>query len=223
MIKYVIHACPKRLDYVKKYLIPSMEAQGITNIDLRCDNYNLGNLSKCMEIFESMRSDGGAWHIQDDVVICRDFKERTEQFASDNVVCGYSWDKDENLSYVGLVEPQHMWWSFPCIYIPNSLARECAVWFDRFAKDDPKYVLWAAAKRYDDFFFQEFLKERYPDDKVLNLKPNLVDHVDYLIGGSIVNVTRRDEQVRAAWFEDLDLVEALEKKFGYLGDEENNG
>ena len=52
----------------------------------------------------------------------------------------------------------------------------------------------------------------YPDYKVLNLKPNLVDHIDYLLGGTVINKERKNKNVRAVWFEDLDLVENLEKK-----------
>ena len=218
MSRYIIHACPQRMDYVDKYLIPSMKSQGISNIDLRCDDCDIGNLSKCMEIFESMRGDGGSWHLQDDIVICRNFKSITEQYDDGKtVICGFVWDLDENVNYTGYVSPEHMW-TFPCVYIPNRLARECADWFYSSARDNPKYKLWAMEGRYDDFFFQEFLINKYPNDKVLNLKPNLVDHVDYLIGGTLVDKWRKHEQVRSAYFEDLDLVNALEKEFNYKGE-----
>lgn len=219
MANYIIHACEERLDYVNNYLIPSMLKQGINSnsIDVRCDDCRVGNLSKCMEIFSSMWGDGGTWHLQDDVIISRDFKSITEQYDDGKtVVCGFVWDKDENVGYTGYVEPQHMW-TFPCVYIPNHLARECVAWFYDKAIDDPKYKLWVIEGRYDDYFFQEFLKTHYPDDKVLNLKPNIVDHVDYLLGGTLVDKWRRDYQVRSAWFEDLDLVEELEREFGYVG------
>ena len=219
MAKYIIHACPNRMNYVNDYLIPSMKEQDIFNIDLRCDDNNVGNLTKCMEIFSSMHDDGGTWHIQDDVIICRDFKTVTEHYDDgETVVCGFVWDQDDNVSHVGYVAPEFMW-TFPCVYIPNHLAMECADWFDNSVKQDPKYTLWVNENRYDDYLFKSFLRRHYPDDKVLNLKPNLVDHIDYLIGGTMVNKWRRHEQIRSAYFEDLDLVEDLERQLGYKQDE----
>ena len=212
--KYIIHACEERLKYVENYLIPSMIEQGISDsaIELCCDDYHIGNLSRCMEIFSTMTGDGGAWHLQDEIVICRKFKEITESYDDGKtIVCGFVWDKDVNVDYVGYVEPQYMW-TFPCIYIPNHMARGCAEWFYNKASKDPKYKLWVMENRYDDYFFQEYIKTYYPTIEVLNLKPNLVDHIDYLLGGTLVDKWRKDYQVRAAWFEDLDLVEELERK-----------
>ena len=186
MSKYVIHACPDRMWYVNGYLIPSMKEQGINEIMVKCDKGHYGCLENCMQAFMGMYGPGGAWHMQDDVLVCRNFKERTEEFKS-GIVCGFVFEYDEWLKYTGTVTPEHMWWSFPCIYIPNELARECAKWFYTEARKNPKYEFYLKSGKYDDYFFLEFLKERYPKYQVLNLKPCLVDHVDYLIGGSVVN------------------------------------
>lgn len=128
------------------------------------------------------------------------------------MICGYVWPQDENLQYEGWVKPENMWWSFPCIHIPNHMARECAEWFDSEAKNNPKYASYIKKKKYDDFFFLEFLKARYPSRTVLNLNPCLVDHVDFLLGGSVINRERKHAPVRATWFEDLDLVDELANK-----------
>ena len=54
------------------------------------------------------------------------------------------------------------------------------------------------------------MENYYPNEYVLNLKPNLVDHIDYLLGGSTINERKEDKkQVRALWFDDLDLVKEL--------------
>ena len=47
--------------------------------------------------------------------------------------------------------------------------------------------------------------------KVTNISPNLVDHIDYMIGGSIANKAR-NKIARAKSFPDLELVEGLESK-----------
>lgn len=213
-MRYIIHAYPKRMDYVNNYLVPSLQEQGITDIAVKNDHTYLGNLESCMRIFNSLNPDGEAWHLQDDVIICKDFKKRTEEFEGAGVVCGFVWGLDEHLDKVGYVKPEDMWWSFPCIHIPNKIAVECSAWYYSRAKYNPTYAFWTASRRYDDCFFREYLRLFYPDDKVLNLQPCLVDHIDYLIGGTTNITARKDKQVRAQWFEDLDLVEELEKKIG---------
>lgn len=208
MAKYLIHTYPNRMWYVRRYLVPSMRNQGITDISVECDKSNIGNLKSCMKIFSMMPDDDeGCWHLQDDIVICHDFKERTEEHDS-GVVAGYVYAKS-NMD--GEVNVQHIWYSFPCIRIPNRIARECAKWF--YAnKDNPEYIDRSSVNKYDDWFFREFLINKYPLMNVLNLKPNLVDHVDYLIGGSSVNKQRKSKQTRARYFEDVYLVDELENK-----------
>lgn len=210
MIKYVIHACPSRMWYVNDYLVPSMKSQGITLVDVKCDTNNRGCLEHCMDIFMKMWGDGGTWHLQDDVIICRNFKELTEEYSS-GIVCGFDYvlDHPEN---VGYVTPDKMWYSFPCIHIPNELARECAKWFYKKARKDDKYAKWVAERKFDDSIFQEFLINNYPEMRVLNLKPNLVDHVDFLIGGSIINGARKYPQTRAQYFDDNGLVTELKNR-----------
>lgn len=62
------------------YLLPSFRRQDIQDVSVRCDTKRVGNLKSCMEIFASMPEEGGTWHLQDDVLLCRNFKERTEAF-----------------------------------------------------------------------------------------------------------------------------------------------
>lgn len=216
MSKYIIHACPERMWYVNNYLIPSMLEQGIDkkDIDTRCDDQMAGNLSNCMKIFESMPDDNdGAWHIQDDVIICRDFKERTEN-PNDEIICGYVRMNGNHSNKTGYVDLNHMWWSFPCIYIPNRYARECAYWFYNEAKLYTKYRKLMKTRKDDDMFFMEYLKlkSKSTDLTIYNMCPNLVDHIDFLIGGTIVNKDRENMNVRARYFDDTDLVDELARK-----------
>ena len=208
MNNYIIHACPERMWYVEKYLIPSMKIQGIKDIDVRCDTEHIGNLESCMQIFASLAGDGGAWHMQDDVIICHDFRKKTEIYDY-GVVCGFTSTASTK---DGIVKPNHMWWSFPCIRIPNWIARECAEWFYESAKNADEYAEWIQMNKNDDGFFREFLQHKYPYMDVTNLKPNLVDHVDFLIGGSVVNRQRDNKRVQAQYFEDKRLVMRLSEK-----------
>lgn len=210
-MKYLIHACTKRLKYVENYLIPSMVNQGIDgdNISVYIDKYEEGCLESCMHAFMSVDKEGDTWHLQDDVIICSDFKERTEEDYEEDIVCGYCYEKDGKKDYVGIVSLDQMWYSFPCIRISNKIARSCAKWYFNYAKFANEFHIWVKLKKYDDSIFDVYLERNWPDVRVLNLKPNIVDHIDYLIGGSLANVIREERETHAAYFEDNYLVEEL--------------
>lgn len=211
-MRYMIHACPPRMWYVNDYLLPSMRAQGIEDVEIWNDTEGKGNLFSCMESFRACgERPGGTWHLQDDVILCRDFAERTR--AADGVVCGFGCRNfGISMQERGRVPMVFMWYSFPCIHIPNHLAGECAAWFFEDAIHRTKYAAQVSDRRHDDWFWREFLLERHKDLWVTNLVPNLVDHVDYLLGGTLINQQRRLQTNRSAFFEDLDLVAELESK-----------
>lgn len=212
-MKYMIHACPQRMWYVNDYLLPSMQAQGIKDIEIWNDTEGKGNLLACMEAFRACgEREGGTWHLQDDVLISRDFAERTRA-PVDGVVCGFGCQNSgPSMQERGRVPMVFMWYSFPCIYIPNDLARECAAWFFEDAIRRTQYAAQVSDRKHDDWFWREFLLERHKDLWVINLVPNLVEHVDYLIGGTMINQQRRIQINRSAFFKDLDLVEELKSK-----------
>lgn len=213
-MRYLIHSCPQRQWYVDDYLIPSMHAQGIEDISVWEDTGGKGNLLSCMESFlDCGQYPGGTWHIQDDVVICMDFARRTVEH-DDGIVCGYAYERDVRKlgPRKGSVSVMDMWWSFPCIRIPNNLASECAEWFFEEASLRQEYASYIAARKYDDLFWKDFLLERYEGIRVLNLAPNLVDHIDYLIGGSVINKDRGRPVTRTAFWSDYSVVKELEEK-----------
>ena len=214
MAKYLIHTYPKRLWYVEQYLIPSMLEQGIAKDDITVynDEKGEGNLRACMNAFESCPDDlEGTWHLQDDVIICRDFKKRTEMYDN-GLVCGFSskmYDGDEK-GKRGAVPRVRMWFSFPCIRIPNKWARQCGEWVKKYIIGNMVYERYWKKGANDDWAFRQYLKEFQRDCVALNIMPNLVDHVDYLLGGG--SGGQRKEPVRSQYWEDDDLVKALEKK-----------
>lgn len=205
MDNYLIHACPQRMWYVQDYLVPSLQAQGINPI-VRCDTEGLGCLESCMQIFKDLNGDV-TWHLQDDVIICRDFAKRTQELTG--IVNGFCWTKAKTWDY-GDVHQSKTWYSFPCIRIPDDLARECAEWY--YAEGKKMHSQLSRTGRFDDAFFYIFLNTKHRNIWVRNLKPNLVDHIDYLIGGTTVSTDRQESHSRAAWFEDKDLVDELERR-----------
>lgn len=214
MPEYIIHACHQRMWYVDKYLIPSMLRQGIERdrISLHLDVERAGNLVSCMTSFLRCSGSGGAWHLQDDVVICHDFAERTADL-DDGIVCGYCFGEfGPDIAVSGKVPAAFMWNSFPCIRIPHNLAHECAVWFWDEARHLPQYAQWVESGKHDDGFWHDFIRIRHPDLMVLNIRPSLVDHVDYLIGGTQINHDRIDKITRSTYFEDHYLVDGLKEQ-----------
>lgn len=183
----MIHTYPKRLWYVMDYLVISLVEQGISKEDIIIwnDVNREGNLMSCMKSFESMVEEGETWHLQDDVIISSDFAKKSQE-QPDGVVCGFCSQVCRQWSD-GYQTVDKMWYSFPCIKIPNSIARECADWFFTYASKKGNFKHWVDAKKFDDSFFREFMLQKHRGEKVFNLKPNIVNHIDYLLGGSIVN------------------------------------
>ena len=196
-MNYLIHAHKSRLWYVNGYMIPELKRQGIEP-DVYTDNGAEGNLNATMHTFTFC---GDAWHLQDDVAICSDFAERTK--SPDTIICGFCRLQDSIPDRSGRVKAKDMWYSFPCIYIPGEISAECAKWFYTTEPTDEHLIRLKALRKGDDSFFKAFIDERYPDIDVVNLNPNLVDHIDYLIGGSLANNTGMMHLGNmAAYFED---------------------
>ena len=212
MAKYMIHACPDRMWYVEGFLVPSMLEQGIKQEDIIVynDEKQEGNLKACMHAFMEVSQHTGTWHLQDDVIICKNFREQTE--THDNgLVCAFSSAMYDGTDDVGLVHRTKMWFSFPCIRIPNDWARECGNWVLKYIIGNPVYRDYWNKGVNDDWAFKAYMNNFHADETVLNLAPNLVDHIDYLLGGSSVGHKRKN-QCRAQYWEDEDLVQELEVK-----------
>ena len=215
-MKYMIHTYPGRLWYVTGFLVPSMIEQEISQQDILIWNDFLqkGNLQSCLSSFSSCGGmPGGTWHLQDDVLISRDFAERTREHSEDRVVCGFCYSGyEDGVPIVGEVYPALMWnSSFPCIYIPNDIAAEFAGWFYTKANPDPEYEYWIQSGKMDDVLFHTFMMKQHSNDIVLNLAPHLVEHVDYIIGGSSINKWR-GHPTRGYYFDDEQLVTELTEK-----------
>ena len=210
MAKYLIHAVPKRLWYVNEYLIPSMVAQGIDvdNISVYTDENRDGNLKACMYAFATVDDDlKGTWHLQDDVLICKDFRAITEALDF-GLVCGFSSALYDGPGRIGAVKAQDMWFSFPCIRIPNQYALNCSDFVLNDIIGNPVYREFWKDGVNDDWAFRMYVNTYRKDAMAINLAPNLVEHVDYLIGGT-ANGKERESQCRAQYWKDEDLVEQL--------------
>ncbi len=212
---FIIHTCSDREWYVDEFLIPSMLEQGIdpNDITVWIDRLKNGCLESCMQSWKSLPLQGHTWHLQDDVIIARDFYKRVEEWEHfEGIVCGLctNYDKDRkhfcNQVSTNLTQ---IWFSFPCIRIPNKLAKKCAMYF----YSTTEYDKWKNWKRGDDSVFRDYLKKHTTGVKYINLNPNLVDHIDYLLGGSTNNKKGKiSKPAESLYFPDRELVGELTKK-----------
>lgn len=214
--KYMIHTCKQRKWYVNKFLIPDMLKQGITKdqIIVMTDNDEIGILYATMQSFDwigrTQDWSNVIWHLQDDIIISDNFKRMTDNLYGD-IICGFCSKYDESKKY-GLVEKQEMWYSFPCIGIKNFFAKDCADWFfekEMFAPENREKIRLG---KYADWFFRKYIMQYQKPIRIFNSNPNLVDHVDYLIGGSIVNVERDEKQIRSLYWKEQQKVNNLLEK-----------
>ena len=204
-MKYMIHTCNARLWYVQQYLKPSLEKQGIkeSNIKIWLDEENKGNLASTLESFSSLPKSGYTWHLQDDVIICSDFKERTENLEQD--LCAGFCSIYDSSKYYGPCRPSVMWYSFQCYKIPNAYAHQFVKWVQQKDEEqDSKYFVQISNNMFDDYLFKEFLKEKHSNDIGLNVYPNLVENIDFLIGGS--TLVKREEMMVSEYFMEPSLV-----------------
>ena len=221
-MKYIIHSCNKRLWYVKDYLVKHLVKQGINPNDIVIynDDNNEGNLTSwiksCKFVVDNLDIKDGCWHLQDDVFLCKNFKDITMDIAKNKIICGYvnkSSYKNNcivNTNYIaskeGVVD------SFQCIYIPNYILKDFIKWFEENIVSGKKFQKQYKENKYDDYLFKQFIKHTQ-GVIAININPSLVEHIDYVLGGSIVNENRTITNV-AQEFNNYDELEKLKIEIG---------
>ena len=216
-MQIMIHTCNYRLWYVKEYLVKSLYKQGFKEdeVTIYLDDECKGNLQAFIDSLTTLLDEGHTWHLQDDVIICRNFRERALQYDDfDGIVCGFMSEYDidlESMHNVPNTNLDYLGWSFPCIKIPNKVAKLCAEMYN-VVKNDSTLNRWKEERKGDDAVFKLYLEKYNPTIPHITLVPSIVDHVDYLLGGSMVNRMRQKPIVRAIYFDDNDLVDELERE-----------
>ena len=218
-MKYMVHTCPKRLWYVNDFLVPDMMRQGISKEDIVIwnDKKTEGNLTawvkSCEDIKKNYPVDDGFWHLQDDVVLSDDFAEKSVEVAKmDMIVNAFCSRRSNPKKYasIGKRLPKRYWFSFPCMYIPNRYIHSFLRWYYEDAVNEEPYKSVVEQNKGDDYLFWVSVKVWHRTDYIYNLAPNLADHIDFLLGGSVCN-GQRGGFARAEYFEDQSKVEQLAK------------
>lgn len=209
MEQYLIHTCNKRKWYVDEFLIPSMRKQGIENILVYNDEYGEGQIPSLIKSYELI-GDEDTWHLQDDIIISKKFKEITERRKED-IVCGFCNGFSVGQSgYVGIYS---MWYSMPCIRISGAIFKHFISWLNT-REVRKRLDVYFRENKHDDVFLEIFLKEYYPKMLVWNLAPNIVNHIDHLIGGSLINKDRNKDNsyIMSKYWDEPELLDDIEKK-----------
>lgn len=210
MSKYMIHTCPARLWYVEEHLLPSLLQQGILQDDIIVynDSEHDGNLMSTLKSFRSLPANGQTWHLQDDVIISNKFASITEYCSPVyNIVSGFCSIYDDDT--IGGVKPHDMWYSFQCIRIDNRLAHEFISWV-KHEDEINRHFVQISNNMFDDALFKDFMKDMHPDANCFNMCPNLVEHIDDLIGGS--TLVLRKEKMKSKFWNEPELVIELKKR-----------
>jgi hypothetical protein len=63
---------------------------------------------------------------------------------------------------------------------------------------------------FDDYLFKRFMQQEHPKTQVFNLNPNIVNNIDYLIGGS--TITKREEKIESLYWYEPKLIEDLKER-----------
>ncbi|MBP3870268.1 MAG: hypothetical protein J6E46_04755, partial [Faecalicoccus sp.] len=108
---YQIHTCGKRRWYVDEFLLPSLVLQGIKEEEILIfeDRDQEGNLEATLKSFEILPNASGTWHLQDDVVVSRNFAEFTSKNRPEKeILCGFCTKRyqKEGIKNIGKVKPK---------------------------------------------------------------------------------------------------------------------
>ena len=223
MAYYMIHTCLSRFWYVRDFLLPSLIAQGIEpqHIFIYKDRNKIGNLrswvDSCNRLEYQARSNPNlthVWHLQDDVVISKDFKKITEEYEKHDIVCGFTcgYDKEPEPGTF-LVFEQKMWYSFPCINISTALTSEFARWANYNLWQSQYFAESVKRGNCDDLIFREWLYDNKGDLEEINLAPNIVNHIDKWINGSVCNQHRDpDKDTMSIFWNEPDVLDNLKSE-----------
>lgn len=227
-IKFMIHTYPKRLWYVNEYLIPQLESQGISRDDIIVwnDENKLGNLkafvSSCQYIKEALPRRGGCWHLQDDVILCHDFGERIKninpKIVNEGFVSKTIMPEMKGIKAVGITSYKLSWLSFQCIYIPNHMLVRFYEWFIDSCIINGSYKKITSKNCLDDYLFWLFYGRNFKNIPINNIAPNLVNHIDYLLGGTTCSPDRIEARgdIALAYYWDDPIPNSLEDIGGII-------
>ena len=212
----MIHACPQREYYVSTFLVPALLKSGFKKdeVYVYLDD-GLGCLKGYLYSFDKLvpDDDEDTWHLQDDVLPRNNFYKYHEalKLFKNDIICGFGNREFYTKKDFGYAENgAEMFYSFPCIRIPNKIAHKFVTWYDIVARHEVKYQQYIVNNKFVDYLFKEFVDYYFLGVKgvIFNFKPCLVEHVDEFCSGSTVNKAR-PKPAKALIFNDDEAFNSL--------------
>ena len=210
----MIHSCKDRTKYVKEFLVPLLSESGVKigNIEVYTDHGD-GCLTSYIKAFKNLKGLGGyTWHLQDDVLPTLRFCDMADGllkiYWQDAIICGFAnkeFYKENHVFYAK--NGEEMFYSFPCIGIPNYIAVHFTEWLEK-NKDNPEYAKYIKENKFVDYLFKLYIGDNKQKLKIVNFRPCLVEHVDEYVGGSTIN-NKRPKPAKALDFHDDEAMNRL--------------
>ena len=207
----MIHAAPSRMKYVTEFLQPRLKAQGFQEIIVWNDSESLGCREAYLESFRSLPETGHTWHLQDDVLPDKRFYEwATSEWAEyPGIINGFGCGNYTPRSRFGNAHNmEDMVYSFPCMRIPNEVAKDFLKWFEAAREKDINILEKLPSGKFIDYFFKLYIGNNDKGIAIYNFFPNIVEHVDEYITGSLVN-KQREKLAKAIQFDDDEALKDL--------------
>ena len=189
----LIHASRERNWYVQGYLIPKLLS---TKLRVFYDAYHQGNIEAYLRSYEKLPLTGDTWHLEDDVLPDKRFLKWAEELEDfEGIVCGFGASEES-------------FYSFPCIRIPNWYIQTFLIWL-KHTDDECVKARFELGKGIDFIFRKYWIGHQIP---VKFMNPCMVEHIDDLIGGSLINI--REKPLKAYRFEDEESLTDLKRWLG---------
>lgn len=203
-MELLIHASPQRMEYVTRFLLPRLNGLKIT---VWCDHEGKGNLKAYLDSYKDIPPYGDTWHLEDDVLPDRHFRQWAEEVEGfDGIVCGYGSKGYKNV--IGQIkQPEDLWYSFPCIRIPNAYLLDMIPWLEDIKDKDTDIRRKVEANKGIDYIFRRYVIDH--PIPIYHHDPCMVEHIDDLIGGSLTN--NRGASPKAIRFNDREGLEELRR------------
>lgn len=212
-MNYLIRTTTKRSWYVNNFLVPELESQGCGRRNIYVYVNDSGNLESfiqmCKFIVENYKWNDFIWVLQDDVYPCDNFHYITNKYScteANGFCSGF-----DNIKNDGYVPMKQSWLSFQCKNFRVDKIKLFLMWYDCRSEELRQYI---RTGKMDDTIYNLF-EQTFKNDYINNISPNIVEHIDYLIGGSIVNKNRTPEdteKLKSQNFEDKEKIEKLKEK-----------
>lgn len=207
----MIHTAPSRMHYVSEFLEPRLRDQGFQKITIWNDAKGIGCRESYIESWSTLSDTGHTWHLQDDVLPDHRFYEwATSEWAEyPGIICGFGNRELYNMNRFGHAHnSEDMFYSFPCLRIPNAVCKDFLEWYKDASKTDVNILEKLPSGKYIDYFFKLYIGDNEKEIAIYNFFPNIVEHVDEYISGSLVN-KQRTKPAKALQFEDVKALADL--------------